>query len=184
MALFMDRYQEAHERHLNHTSSESLRSHLMNTLDHQSVFLQPMPIQARERFRVHLARTGERVFATAYAGRYRGESRQNLEEAFETDMMRLRREINAAVVDWDRMLTQQGKQSQLVRTYPQSQFHRALMKPLRDIFAAGLREGYLARMHRLGEEVATGVAAGSAQALLLSEMPAEVEQVVNLSFTV
>lgn len=184
MALIMDRYQEAHDRHLNRVSQESLREQLLNVLEYQPLYLSPIPPPARERFKMHLTRMAERVFAAAFVGRYRGEAREHLEAEFEQLLMRLRREIHSAVTEWDRLVQQQGRGSHLVRSYPQSQLHRALMKPLRDIFQAGLREGYLARMHRLGEEVATGVSAATAQTQLLQELPREPEQLMNAAFTV
>jgi len=175
MTHFQMSFQDALQRHFTLVSPESLRELLLNILEYQPQYLTPIPSGARERFKMLLTQTGRRIFAQAFAGRYQGKAREELEADYEAAIGRLRRELHSAITDWDRLQQRQGQTSQLVRTYPQHQLLRALQKPLRDIHAMGLKEGYLARMQRLGGEVAMGVSPASAEALLQSEVPAELE---------
>lgn len=160
---------EALRRHFEIVSPESLREQLLNVIEYDPRFLRPIPSDRRERFKALLTRIGERIFIEAFLGRYRGATRQVLEEQYEEMLMRIRRELHSAVLDWDRARQQQNRGPLLAQTYPKALLMQSLMRPLRDIFATGMQEGYLARMRHLGEEVAQGLSPASAQALIRQE---------------
>lgn len=180
----MDRYRAAvvaaRAKHLEPAPQVNLRTHLIAAFEQEKKLFDPIPPDKREGFKRYLLGFGEKIFLKGFNRRYLGRGPGELEIGLGEEMGNLRRGIQKAIREWDTHLENQGKSAKLKTSYPKDLFYARLANEFRSMYYEGVREGYIARKHRLASDAREGVPSDLAEAsieALVSAMEAREREV-------